>query len=123
MILRNNIYTVIGNSHTEEGFDYIIGLNADSIIYKAHFPGQPITPGVCIIQMAQELYELETAHTLIISKIKNVKFLSIMIPGGENSFVYKFRKITEEGELVKFQVSVYSEETVFAKMSLICKQV
>lgn len=122
MILQNNLYTVKSNSQSDEGFEYHICLNADSVIYKAHFPGQPITPGVCIIQIAQELYELETTHALSIVKIKNVKFLSVMIPDQGNSFVYKFRKISEEGELVKFQVSVTSEDTTFSRMSLVCKQ-
>ena len=122
MLLRNNLYTVKGSSRSDEGFDYLIGLNADSFIYKAHFPGQPITPGVCIIQIAQELYELETAHVLSISKIKNVKFLSVMIPEKNNSFVCQFRKISETVESVKFQVTVTSEEITFAKMCLICEQ-
>lgn len=122
MLLQNNLYTVKCNSHTDEGFEYHISLNADSVIYKAHFPGQPITPGVCIIQIAQELYELETTHILNISKIKNVKFLSVMIPDKDKSYVYTFKKISVEEGLVKFQVTVSSEETIFAKMSLICKQ-
>lgn len=122
MILKNNLYKVKSSLQSDEGFEYQIFLNADCVIYKAHFPGQPITPGVCIIQIAQELYELETTHVLSIAMIKNVKFLSIMKPEQGKSFVYKFRKISEERELVRFQVSVTSEETTFAKMSLVCIQ-
>ena len=36
----------------QSGFNVI--LNPDHLIYKAHFPGQPVTPGVCILQMIQE---------------------------------------------------------------------
>ena len=37
----------------QSGFKVI--LNPDHLIYKAHFPGQPVTPGVCILQIIQEL--------------------------------------------------------------------
>ena len=33
-----------------------IRLLPDNVIYKAHFPEKPITPGVCIVQMAVELF-------------------------------------------------------------------
>lgn len=121
MLLLNNLFTITGCSHTDEGFEYQILLDEKSIIYSAHFPGKPITPGVCIIQIAQELYEQDTKRTLRLMKIKNVKFLSVMVPGDNKSFVYKFRKIVEENGIVRFQVSVSREETVFAKMSLECK--
>ena len=121
MLLLNNLFTITGCLHTDEGFEYQILLDEKSIIYNAHFPGRPITPGVCIIQIAQELFEHDTKRALRIMKIKNVKFLSVMIPGDDKSFVYKFTKIVEDNGIINFLVSVTREETIFAKMSLECK--
>ena len=30
-------------------------LNPEHFIYQAHFPGEPVTPGVCILQIGKEL--------------------------------------------------------------------
>ena len=45
---------------------YTIKLIPSCVIYQAHFPGEPITPGVCIVQMAKELIEeLLTEQTAV----------------------------------------------------------
>ena len=59
----------------QSGFNII--LNPDHLIYKAHFPGQPVTPGVCILQMIQEILSEQEGMPLFIRKIKNVKFTNM----------------------------------------------
>ena len=34
---------------------YTIVVNENHFIYKAHFPNNPITPGVCMVQMIEEI--------------------------------------------------------------------
>lgn len=121
MKLQNSLYTIVEESHSDEGYEYQIGLNADCEIYKAHFPGQPITPGVCIIQIAQELYELSMKRTTALVAIKNVKFITVMIPEPGKRYMYRFRKIVDDGEFAKFQVVVSLDDTVCAKLSLVCR--
>jgi len=123
MKLLNNLFSILDREDTEDGFSFRIRLERDCIIYDAHFPGQPITPGVCIIQMAQELFEEETRIKCELTRIKNVKFISIMVPEEGNSFVYSFRKVAEEDGSLKMQVTVTSEDAVNAKLSLVCKRV
>jgi len=67
-----------GRPQGQSGFNII--LNPDHLIYKAHFPGQPVTPGVCILQMLQELLSIEMGKQLFIKNIKNAKFISMMSP-------------------------------------------
>ena len=55
MLFRNNLYFIDAAQRTEDGAVYTLRLNPDHVIYKAHFPGEPITPGVCILQIGQEL--------------------------------------------------------------------
>lgn len=80
MILRNNLYTVIRKEETAGSLSYVIRLNPDHFIYEAHFSGEPVTPGVCILQMAQELLALEVNENLELNKIKNAKFTAVISP-------------------------------------------
>ena len=77
------------------GVGFTVRMNPEHIIYSAHFPGDPITPGVCIIQMGVELLGRALGRTLELSAVKNVKFLSILRPDGIPVTV-SIRKITLE---------------------------
>ena len=73
--MLNELFS-LGASHCANGVKaYDVHLNADSAIFRAHFPEFPITPGVCILQIALELLETITGRQLEISEVKNVKFL------------------------------------------------
>ena len=53
MILLNDFFQIVESGVDPKSGQLIfkVRLNASHVIYKAHFPGMPITPGVCIIQM------------------------------------------------------------------------
>ncbi len=121
MKLLNSLYTVISQQSTDNGHDYTIRLDAEHFIYKAHFPGEPITPGVCIMQIALELMELATEMPLTVTCVKNVKFLRIITPNETSEVCYSLQKITLEEGVVKAQVKVSAGDDVFAKLSLICQ--
>ena len=81
----------------QSGFNVI--LNPDHLIYKAHFPGQPVTPGVCILQMLQELLSVQYDKQLFIKNIKNAKFISMMSPVTDSRVSVLFSSVTQEGGL------------------------
>ncbi len=80
MTLRNDLYTVVDSHAEADTARYAIALNAGHFIYQAHFPDLPITPGVCLLQIAKELLEDCCGMRLDISHIKNVKFLAPVAP-------------------------------------------
>lgn len=49
-------------------------------IYRGHFPGHPITPGVCIIAVVRELAEQAAGRTFHVQRVRNVKFMNIIDP-------------------------------------------
>ena len=120
MKLRNDLYTILEKQETDNKVSYILQLNADHLIYAAHFPGQPITPGVCVVHIAVELLTDYLQHPLEIRKVKNVKFLSVLSPVEHPTVTYELSKIAEmpDGQL-KAQVFVMVQEKEIAKLSLI----
>ena len=99
------------------GIFYQILLDKNHFIYKAHFPNEPITPGVCIIQVAKELLEDYLHEEYEISYIKNIKFLSVLSPLSTSSVAYVFDKITilPETNECKAQVQVQQDNVLFAE--------
>lgn len=120
MRLLNDFYTITSTRANEGGCDYFLQLNAGHFIYKAHFPGEPITPGVCIMQIAKELMEVYAGSDLLLSCVKNVKFLQIIDPVAVPSLCFSLHKVTLEGDTVKAQVTVTEGEAVYTKLSMVC---
>ena len=122
MKLKNNLYTILGSELTAKGVNYTIQLNPECVIYKAHFPEQPVTPGVCIIEMAHELLEEHYQQPVQINVVKNVKFLSVITPLEVQQLTYELVIKEEEEGNIKFQASAVANETVYAKISMICQK-
>ena len=118
MILLGDFYKIKQQLEIDSGFEYVISLNEEHAIYKAHFPGNPITPGVCIIQICKELMEQRTGESLFLQKAQNVKFLSIIDPTVANTIKCCFSKISSDTEGYKCSILIYWETTQFTKLSL-----
>ena len=51
-------YHILSSEITTDAGVFRVALNADCEVYQGHFPGEPISPGVCNIQMIKECAEL-----------------------------------------------------------------
>ena len=122
MQLKNNLYTILKIEGEMPLVSFLLRLNTSCFIYQAHFPGEPITPGVCIVQMGVELVEEVLQCKLSVVKAKNVKFLSVLKPQENQVVNYAINKLTEadNGE-VKVQMIVTVGEEAKAKLSLVLK--
>ena len=115
MKLKDSLYTVV----SQEERIFSIKLNPDHVIYKAHFPEQPITPGVCILQIGLELLTEELKQTLRLSKVHNIKFVSVLSPVADPQVNFQFTQINPlDDKQIKAQISVLKDDLVFAKISL-----
>ena len=102
-----------------------IRLLPESPVYKGHFPGYPITPGVCLVEIALELIaemadqvghdEGEVGHDERVRLVgaKNIKFTSPIIPAEGTELRFNLG-----GEGSERTVEILSGETLCAKMSL-----
>lgn len=122
MTLRDELYTITASLSDGKNVSYIMSLHPESVIYKAHFPCHPITPGVCIIRVAVELAELYLNCRLVLFKVRSVKFLSVISPEKMKEVDYRLSGISKEADICTFQCYVTAKDAVLAKMSLICKK-
>lgn len=113
-MLVDELYTI-----AEIGADVAkIRLSADSAIYKAHFPGNPVTPGVCQVGIVEELAERICGAGLRLCEVKTLKFTDILRPSEEEVEV-RFDKLEEDGDVVAVKGAVVAGNRVFTKFSLL----
>jgi 3-hydroxyacyl-[acyl-carrier-protein] dehydratase len=79
-MLRDHFYTVQETTPDDRSFRAVVAFNSSHAIFKGHFPGHPVVPGVCMIQMLRELMEAHTGAKLRISSGDNLKFLAVINP-------------------------------------------
>ena len=119
MKLKDNFFQVRSFCQTETGFDYIIEFNPEHFIYQAHFPGNPITPGVCIIQIIKELLIEIKQRNLFLKKADNVKFLNVINPLENREITLSISISSNEEDRYKINAVVYDNEKRFAKLSML----
>ena len=76
MILLNDFYTILNRDASTGSVRAKISINRTHKIFDGHFPGLPIVPGVCMMQIIREIMEVTTDRPLSIAGAENMKFLS-----------------------------------------------
>ena len=89
-VLKDSFYTILSlipaeNKNATMGFDTqvytaMIKLNGQHPVYMGHFPGNPVVPGVCQIQMIMEIFSEVIHKEVSLVNSDNIKFLNIIVP-------------------------------------------
>lgn len=113
-----DLFTINGRSREDATFTWDISLNLDSGIFKVHFPGNPILPGACQLEMFRQLAGESLGSDLTVSAVNNIKYLAIIDPRVTPSFTVTetFTKVDDHTD--KCTVLIKNADTVFTKASL-----
>lgn len=124
MRLIDNMYDVEDMTVNGQRCTATVTLRPDCDIYRAHFPGQPVTPGVCIIGMATELASTAFGTPVRLSVVHNAKFIAVIDPYVTPAVTYDITtRDTDSGDM-QLTVTVTSPSgQTFAKLSLTCRTV
>lgn len=79
-MLLKDFYTVNSLDVAESKVAANITINKDHEVFKGHFPGNPVTPGVCMMQIIKELTEQVVEEKLFMQSSSNIKFMAIINP-------------------------------------------
>ena len=75
-----NFYKVNTLETVEHKTTVAITINKNHEVFKGHFPGNPVTPGVCMMQIIKELTEGIVSEKLFMQSSSNIKFMAIINP-------------------------------------------
>lgn len=111
-----------GNSAT-----YRCRLHPEAPVFKAHFPGFPVLPGVLTLKMVVDTINASqffSTQTLTVQSIGNAKYLAVVNPQEtqevEISVALKAEKNADEPAVFQFKATVQNGETRFATFSFSC---
>jgi 3-hydroxyacyl-[acyl-carrier-protein] dehydratase len=81
-MLKDDFFTITACSGEYPSFTVQLALNARHRIFEGHFPGQPVVPGVCLVQMVKEVTETVLGGgAMRLAKAGQIKFIALLDPG------------------------------------------
>lgn len=111
-----------GNSAT-----YRCRLHPEAPVFKAHFPGFPVLPGVLTLKMVVDAINASkffSTQTLTVQSIGNAKYLAVVNPQEtqevEINVALKAEKNADEPAVFQFKATMQNGETRFATFSFSC---
>ena len=109
------LYNISNSKLTGNSFTAEITFNPGHPVFAGHFPGQPVVPGVVLVEMSAAVVSQVTGKELVVKEASVIKFLQVIDPA-VNPVLSIDGSIAEE-EDNKFKVSCrfFAGEVEFAR--------
>lgn len=87
-MLLPHLYKTISKINVEElVYEFIVEINPKDTLFSGHFPGRPILPGVCAIQIVKECICSVLGEELHFMDIAQCKFMGMVDPDIDNILI------------------------------------
>ena len=123
MILLEDFYTFLYHEPAPGSVKAKISINRDHKILKGHFPGLPIVPGVCMMQMIKEILEQVIGKETNLTQAADMKFLAVINPLENNLIHASVKYTTDEAGAINIVASLFKDELVHFKCKAKLQQV
>lgn len=121
-MLKGDFYHIITNDHPPGKINAIIRFDHEHPIFQGHFPGNPVVPGVCMIQIVREFIEGIAPSRLKITSSSSIKFLSVINPL-EAVPVSLAADYSIQKNVYTVQASLFSEQIIYFKFKGILEHI
>ena len=117
-MLKDTFYSIKDSTDIENGRIYHITLIESHPIFQAHFAGNPIMPGACVVQLIKELVSDFFNRTFFVSTVKNMKFLQAINPLESPEIAVSLTFTQQEPEYISVSSVLFQDDVVFSKSTL-----
>ncbi|TDE31724.1 3-hydroxyacyl-ACP dehydratase [Flavobacterium ranwuense] len=122
-MLLKDFYKILSLEKIDtQKYSATILINEKHEIFKGHFPGNPIMPGVCMMQIIKELTEQIAESSLMMQTLTNVKFMALINPDVTSELRLELDVVISEDGLVKVKNTTFFNETIALKLSSVYKK-
>lgn len=98
----------------ENTYEVSFQLNPEHVIFKAHFPGQPILPGITMMRVVRDITASITEKNIQLKAVKNVKFTHVVTPSETTAMIAKI-SILEDQQNLKVNGTLHHNNAIAAK--------
>ena len=118
MSLRNSLYYILESNESE----YKIRFDASHPIFAGHFPGHPIVPGACLVQIAEELLSAHLGQKIRFTSVRNLKFRQPVTPDQEVTLTLMLKEpiLNSQLSILNSQFSILNSTSASFTATYMC---
>ncbi len=97
-MLLNKFFYILDSEQTENDLKVQISFNAEHDIFKGHFPGLPVVPGVCQVQILKETVSSLLNRDFFVSTASSIKFLAVIEPLKTRELTLNIKVVNQDAD-------------------------
>lgn len=110
------LYKITNLTKNGNSFGASVTFNPSHPVFSGHFPGQPVVPGVVLVEITAVVISKLTGKDLIVKEASVIKFLRVIDPMVNTDILVDGTVIETDKDHYKADLGFASGETVFAKL-------
>ena len=114
-MLQGNFFTVISIQTETASVKAVLEINAAHRIFDGHFPGIPVVPGVCMMQMVKEIVEDVFGRDTKLVKAEHMKFLTVINPQENKTIRLDLSYSTPEKGKIIVVATLFNDDITYFK--------
>src|SRR5476651_1592190 len=79
-MLKGHFYHITSTAQHDNVITAALHFDSAHPIFSGHFPGQPVVPGACMLQMVKEILTDSLQHNYRLKKADHLKFMAPVDP-------------------------------------------
>ena len=111
----SNTISFGNTSQTEAGSVIELSILESSPVFKGHFPGNPILPGVVMLSIVKQAVKRSLGFDVQLASASNLKYLAFINPIATPS-IFLNLELEQLEEDIKVNATLFFEDTIFFKM-------
>ena len=115
MIQWSDFFKIVSKAEAHPTFSATIEFNPGHDIFKGHFPGNPVVPGVCMVQVIKLILNDIYQKDFMMKKASQLKFLSVLNPNENKTVLVELTIVKEDTNGLEVSGSIYKGTIVFMK--------
>ncbi len=123
MILLNDFFKILSVEKVESKLTIAVELNPAHEIFKGHFPGQPVVPGVCMVQMLKDTLSHIYKRQFTMKSASQLKFLAILNPDEVKALNIEVTVLNEDPGGLTVSGTFQNEGLIFLKYKAVFKAI
>jgi 3-hydroxyacyl-[acyl-carrier-protein] dehydratase len=114
-MLQGNFFTITDINIEPGVAKAVLQISAAHEIFNGHFPGTPVVPGVCMMQMIKEVLENVIGKETKLVRADHMKFLTVINPKENKMIQFDAKYTIAESKKISVIASLFNNSTIYFK--------
>jgi len=114
-MLKDTLFKIQSFEHRENIVHATLEVDKNSEIFAGHFPGHPVLPGACMLQILKEALEQALKLPVRLKKADHIKFLSLVVPGHDSALQLNLSYSSDDSKNLHVTASLTAKKDICFK--------